>query len=381
MLDSQKITANNYESLLKQAGWIVNSADEISKQMQLKDLPDLNVYLLERRITCMTVASIVSAINRACVENKKITVANYNIHSFNLSMQLPWFYEFLQSSQITNCDSMGILKAIDYMGFKLPRDYRASYTLLMPTVLEECNKNSFRVFLLGAKPQYLKASLENLHREYPNAVFAGHHGYFDKDNVQHNKAIIEQINQFKPHILLVGMGMPIQEYWVCKYRQYLQVNAIMLGGAIIDRLAGVVPDCPSFIANIGCEWLYRLSREPKRLAARYLLGNPAFLLHIALGKFFAPPLHVELMSPDFDSSKDCTVVSTPKYDESNINIDSRIKRIVDYFLSANLLTKKQIETALSEQKLTGLLVSEFLMKQSDIREENIEGLVNVIRNL
>ncbi|NJL09291.1 MAG: hypothetical protein HC908_00880 [Calothrix sp. SM1_7_51] len=41
--------------------------------------------------------------------------------------------------------------------------------------------------------------------------------------------------------------------------------------------------------------------------------------------------------------------------------------------------KKQIEQALSEQKLTGLLVSEFLMKQGDIREENIEGLVQAIR--
>jgi N-acetylglucosaminyldiphosphoundecaprenol N-acetyl-beta-D-mannosaminyltransferase len=46
---------------------------------------------------------------------------------------------------------------------------------------------------------------------------------------------------------------------------------------------------------MGFEWLYRLCREPKRLAARYLLGNPAFALHIALAMSNASQLRVELM--------------------------------------------------------------------------------------
>lgn len=258
--------------------------------------PIFTVYLLERRINCMTIPAIVEAVQRACIEGKKIIVANYNIHSFNLSMQLPWYYEFLQSVEIANCDSVGILKAIAYMGLDLPLDYRASYTLLMPKVLESCNKHKFSVFFLGAKPEYLQTALERLRVKYPSVCFAGHHGYFDKEDPKANQAVIEQINQVKPNILVVGMGMPIQESWVQKHRSSLQVNAIMLGGAIIDRMAGVVCDCPHFISNMGFEWLYRLCREPKRLAARYLLGNPAFALHIALAMSNASPLRVELTS-------------------------------------------------------------------------------------
>lgn len=63
---------------------------------EVKELPNLSVNLLERRITCMTVPAIVEAVHTACVTGQKITLANYNVHSFNLSMQLPWFYEFLQ---------------------------------------------------------------------------------------------------------------------------------------------------------------------------------------------------------------------------------------------------------------------------------------------
>ncbi len=30
--------------------------------------------------------------------------------------------------------------------------------------------------------------------------------------------------------------------------------------------------------RVGLEWLFRLLQEPRRLARRYLLGNPSFLL-------------------------------------------------------------------------------------------------------
>ena len=65
---------------------------------QAENLPSFDVDLLERRINCITVSNIVAAIDNACIKQKKIIVAYYNIHGFNLSLQLPWFYEFMQST-------------------------------------------------------------------------------------------------------------------------------------------------------------------------------------------------------------------------------------------------------------------------------------------
>ena len=258
-------------------------------------LPSLNVILLARRITCMTVPAIVEAIHTACVQGRKITVANYNVHSFNLSMLLPWFYNFLQSAEITHCDSTGILKGLQFMGLSLPMEYRASYTALMPELLEHCNEHGFSIFLLGSKPQHLEAAIQQLENQYPNITLSGHHGYFTIEDPDENEAVIEQINLAKPNILVVGMGMPRQENWIRLHRSRLKVNAIMAGGAVIDRLAGIVSDCPAFLSQRGLEWLYRLCREPKRLAVRYLLGNPAFVFLLALAKFYAPPLEVHNM--------------------------------------------------------------------------------------
>jgi N-acetylglucosaminyldiphosphoundecaprenol N-acetyl-beta-D-mannosaminyltransferase len=246
--------------------------------------PTLNAYLLGRRITCMTVSAIIDAIDSACREKRQIVIANFNVHSFNLSFHLPWFYNFLKSADITHCDGLGILYALRFMGYKLPLAYRASYTLLMPELLEYCNRNHLSIFLLGAKPHYLDLALDKLRQDYPHIDVQGHHGYFRISDASDNQEIIRQINRMRPYILLVGMGMPIQEWWVQAHRSQLEANTILMGGAVIDRLAGIVPDCPAWLSNMGLEWLFRLIREPKRLSTRYLLGNPAFLLQVMLAK-------------------------------------------------------------------------------------------------
>lgn len=268
-----------------------------TKLCAVEDPPSLDVHLLGRRINFMTVSAIIDAIDAACTEKMKLTVANYNVHSFNLSMQLPWFHNFLQSAEITHCDSVGILKAVGFMGLKLPLEYRASYSVLMPKLLSHCHQQGFSVFLLGAKPDCLNTAIAQLKQQYPGLRVSGHHGYFNNRDPQENKRVVNQINQIKPNILIVGMGMPIQENWVRLNRDQLDVNVMMMGGAIIDRFAGVVPDCPPLLSDVGLEWLYRLCREPRRLATRYLLGNPAFVLHIALAKAYSFSLKVQQMEP------------------------------------------------------------------------------------
>jgi N-acetylglucosaminyldiphosphoundecaprenol N-acetyl-beta-D-mannosaminyltransferase len=247
-------------------------------------LPNVTAYLLGRRITCMTVPAIVAAVEKACQQKRRLTIANYNVHSFNLSMHLHWFHDFLQNADITHCDGRGVLEALKFMGYNLSREHRASYTDLMPSLLEHCDANGYGVYLLGGKPETLTAAMENLRAQYPNIRVSGHHGYFSFTNPSASQEIVTDINRSRANVLIVGMGMPIQERWIQLYQQHLHVNAIFPGGAVIDRFAGIVPDCPRLLANSGLEWLFRLVREPQRLSTRYLLGIPAFGLQVVLAK-------------------------------------------------------------------------------------------------
>ena len=49
-------------------------------------------------------------------------------------------------------------------------------------------------------------------------------------------------------------------------------------GAAFDFWSGAVAEAPAFLHGSGLEWIYRLSREPRRLWRRYLIGNPRFLV-------------------------------------------------------------------------------------------------------
>jgi UDP-N-acetyl-D-mannosaminuronic acid transferase (WecB/TagA/CpsF family) len=44
------------------------------------------------------------------------------------------------------------------------------------------------------------------------------------------------------------------------------------------------------VRTLRSEWLYRLLLEPRRLASRYLIGNPAFIARSLLWRGSARPL-------------------------------------------------------------------------------------------
>ena len=56
---------------------------------------------------------------------------------------------------------------------------------------------------------------------------------------------------------------------------------VLLGvGAAFDIHAGTLRQAPPWMQRNGLEWLYRLYREPRRLARRYLSNNPRFVLAV-----------------------------------------------------------------------------------------------------
>ena len=61
----------------------------------------------------------------------------------------------------------------------------------------------------------------------------------------------------------------------------LPIGAAISVGAALDTQAGLRKRAPQWTHRIGCEWLYRLIREPRRLGRRYLIGNSQFICLVA----------------------------------------------------------------------------------------------------
>ena len=62
----------------------------------------------------------------------------------------------------------------------------------------------------------------------------------------------------------VGTGQPKQEKWMASMRDRLTAPILVGIGAAFDFHAGLVPQAPSWMQNIGMEWAYRLLHEPRR---------------------------------------------------------------------------------------------------------------------
>ena len=77
-------------------------------------------------------------------------------------------------------------------------------------------------------------------------------------------------------VIWIGLGTPRQDHLVPRVAAFID-GVIVPVGAAFDFLAGRVREAPRLLHGTGFEWLYRLSREPKRLWRRYLIGSPRFL--------------------------------------------------------------------------------------------------------
>ncbi len=121
-----------------------------------------------------------------------------------------------------------------------------------------------------------------LRERYPDLEISGvHHGYFDHSaGGAASEEVVEEINASAPDILLVGLGMPLQERWLMENIDRLDVGVALTGGAVFDYASGRLRRGPRLLTDNGFEWLARLLLEPRRLWRRYLLGNPLFLLRV-----------------------------------------------------------------------------------------------------
>ncbi|HSK97374.1 MAG TPA: WecB/TagA/CpsF family glycosyltransferase, partial [Euzebyales bacterium] len=91
-------------------------------------------------------------------------------------------------------------------------------------------------------------------------------------------AFVEAVTSSGADIVWVGLGMPRQELFMHRIAPRLPGVALVGVGAAFDFLSGTVEQAPAWMQRAGLEWLFRLSREPRRLWRRYVLNNPLFAL-------------------------------------------------------------------------------------------------------
>lgn len=204
-------------------------------------------------------------------------VAFLNAHCANVAAANPHYAAALERAGLVLSDGIGVELAAKLQGTRIRENLNG--TDLVPKLLSEAAQRGKSVYLLGGKPGTAERAAEALQRRIPNLKIAG-----TRDGYQgaEDQAAVMQINASKADILLVAMGVPMQELWIDRNFNRLETQICLSVGGLFDFLAGNVSRAPTWVRSLRSEWVWRLMMEPRRMAKRYLIGNLTFLIRAAV---------------------------------------------------------------------------------------------------
>lgn len=190
----------------------------------------------------------------------------------------PEYREVLNRGSIVVPDGIGVVLASRFRFGKIRK--RITGIDLLEYLLVVAAKSGKSVYLLGSKPSVAERAGVRMLEKYPNLIVAGtDHGYFSK---QEEDSLVNKIAATKPDFLVVALGAPKQEFFIDRYADRIGVKvAIGVGGAL-DVWSGDVTRAPKFVSKIGMEWLYRVIKQPSRIARLAVI--PKFVFKAAFSK-------------------------------------------------------------------------------------------------
>ena len=130
-----------------------------------------------------------------------------------------------------------------------------------------------KLYLLGSKPGVAEQAAKKMQEMAPGLVICGTaDGYFQEED-----PVVEKINAAGAEALFVCLGAPKQEKFMFAHQNELKTVRLMAGlGGSLDGFAGNVKRAPDWMIKTNLEWLYRLSKEPKRLGR--MMRLPKYLV-------------------------------------------------------------------------------------------------------
>jgi N-acetylglucosaminyldiphosphoundecaprenol N-acetyl-beta-D-mannosaminyltransferase len=230
----------------------------------------------------VTPAQVMAFIARRVERRRKAIIANHNMHSLYLQTRHSGMADYFSRADLIQIDSVPLILWGKALGQPIERAHQSTYLNWRDSFWSLAAERGWRVYLLGSAPGVVDRTIQKMNNFWPGVVLAGRDGYFDhgKDSAA-NAAVVQAINDFRPDVVLVGMGMPLQERWIQDNIDRLETGVYLSVGGAFDYEAGVQTPAPRWVGRMGLEWLFRFCLNPKRLFSRYFV-EPWGLMGVAM---------------------------------------------------------------------------------------------------
>ncbi len=237
--------------------------------------------LLGAEVDIITPAFVMDFVANKVSSRQRAIVANHNLHSLYLFQKRADMRAFYAKADLIEIDSTPMIAWAKLLGHPVSRAHRCTYLDFREDFWALAQSKGWRVYHIGGEAKHNAASRAAILARYPKVHLDLHSGFFDMTGPD-NEALLDDLADKKPDVLLVGMGMPRQEMWILANLERLPDCVILPVGAAFDYEAGVMYTPPRWTGKVGLEWLVRFAHEPKRLFERYFI-EPWHLIPQAFG--------------------------------------------------------------------------------------------------
>jgi len=266
-------------------------------------LPDRRRRLLGLDVDDLTLEEAALRVVELARERRRAWVAFVNAHCFNVARRDASYLEALRGASLVLPDGVGVRLAARLFRPGL-RD-NPNGTDLFPHLCRFARERGLSMALVGGQAGVAEATAGRSRAAWPGLeIVATLPGEFSADGT---RRILETLRHRSPDLLLVAGGVPLQEQWIASHLAEIPAGVTLAVGGLFDFYSGRLPRAPRVVRRCGLEWSWRLLHEPRRLAARYLLGNPAFLGWIARVR-----LHLASALPEAEPMLPPPPVSSPR---------------------------------------------------------------------
>lgn len=236
---------------------------------------DLDCEVLGLSFANTSLSGAVAELVESASTSRRLRAVFVNAHVMNSAWADPEYWRTVASAHRRYADGSGLAIAARLAGKTFVDNVNG--TDLLPVLAAEAVRRDKTIYLLGGVEDAVQGSAASLARMGFGASVAGaHHGHFAKGSAE-EEAIIEAVNRSGASIVLVGMGVPLQDQWIEANAHRFYAPVLIGVGGLFDFYSGRASRAPKLLRTLGLEWTWRLAREPRRMWRRYIVGNFTFL--------------------------------------------------------------------------------------------------------
>ena len=233
------------------------------------------------KVAVVSVSEFMSwLVGQVHAENPAPSFITYlNAACSNIAADDAGYHDILNQAECVYADGQAIVWASRVLGNPLPERVNAGDFIV--DLCRQLADAEITIGLIGGRETVAAQAASSWAAEASGLKVAGAWSGFQLDSTQ-----VSQIASVAPDILLVGMGVPLQEHWAWTHKGLLGAKVIWCVGALFEYYGEGRPRAPVWVRRFGLEWLFRLALEPRRLWRRYLLGNARFIWRLARQRLF-----------------------------------------------------------------------------------------------